>query len=50
MVLPDEFPQDINYEYYIQRALKILEKDFTPKGEAGLVEDDEDEGDEEKAA
>lgn len=50
MVLPDEMPTDIDYEYYIQRALKILEKDFVPKGEAGLVEDDEDEDEEEKAA
>lgn len=46
MVLPDEMPQDIDYEYYIKRALKIFEKDFVPKGGDSLLDDEEDEDDE----
>lgn len=33
MVLPDGIPGDLDYAYYVERALAILEKDFTPKNE-----------------
>jgi len=31
MVLPTSIPDDLDYQYYIERALAILEKDFSPK-------------------
>lgn len=47
MTLPQGMPPDIDFEYYVNRALKILDKDFVPKGSASLADDDEDEDDEE---
>lgn len=32
LMMPDGMPDDINYDYYIERARKMLEKDFVPKG------------------
>lgn len=49
MVLPEGMAPDINYDYYIARATKMLEKDFVPKGsnwsplDDDLEEDDESE-------